>query len=102
METYNILINLDSNIFKRVSDGDSLVIRKIFEKSIKKLNGKIISFYLMIGGEFNCATIIELEDKTKLGLLILELKRINYLDNYKVYSMFSESEFKKFIKSIKV
>lgn len=102
MQTYNILLNLDPNIFKKFSAGEPTDIRRIFKDSVKNFNGEVISFYLMIGGEYNCATIIELQDKIKLALLILELKRISYLDNYKVYSMFSESEFKKFIKSIKV
>ena len=101
MQTYNILLNLDPNIFKTLSAGKTADIRRIFKDSVKNFNGKVISFYLMIGGEYNCATIIELQDKIKLALLILKLKEINYLANYKVYSIFSDREFEKFIKSVK-
>ena len=55
----------------------------------------------MVGGEYNCTTIIEVKDKIKLASLILELKKINYLDNYKVYSIFSDIELNKFYKAIK-
>ena len=101
METYNILLSLDSTIFKNFSSSEKPDIRKIFEDSVKKFNGVVISFYLMVGGEYNCTTIIEVKDKIKLASLILELKKINYLDNYKVYSIFSDIELNKFYKAIK-
>ena len=101
METYNILFTLNSSIFKRLSSKENIDIKKIFEECVKNFNGNVISFFLMIGGEHNCATIIEVKDKIKLASLILELRKINYLDNYKVYNLFSNSEFKKFIKDIK-
>ena len=101
METYNILFTLNSSIFKRLSSKENIDIKKIFEECVKNFNGNVISFFLMIGGEYNCTTIIEVKDKIKLASLILELKKINYLDNYKVNNLFSNSEFKKFIKDIK-
>ena len=101
METYNILFTLNSTIFKRLSSKENIDIKKIFEECVKNFNGKVISFYLMLGGEYNCANIIEVKDKIKLASLILELRKINYLDNYKVYNIFSDSEFKKLFRNIK-
>ena len=40
------------------------------EMDIKNFNGNVISFFLMIGGEYNCTTIIEVKDKIKLATII--------------------------------
>ncbi len=101
METYNLLLGLDSGFIKKCTLGEIKDIKKPFEDIIRSLNGKVINFHLMIGGEYNCTTIVQLEDKIILAKTVLLLKEINYLNYYRVYSLFSETELEKFMNIIR-
>ncbi len=72
----------------------------VFSRTAKKMGGKVINSFVMIGGEYNFLAIIEVPSIANFVATMAQVYSEGIVDEYKAYTLLSASQFANAIKLV--